>query len=396
MRLAGANQNAKATGLDELPGKSNYFIGNDPAKWRTNVPTYANVRYQNVYRGIDLVYYGNPSQLEYDFLVAPGADPKAISLNVASISGLDRSKLQIDPGGDLVIKAGEDEVRLHKPVVYQAGEGSSRHFLDGHYLLTGGNQVSFEVASYDAEKLLVIDPVLSYSTYLGSAGDLGGNGIAVDSAGSTYVIGTTIGTTGAVAFVTKLNPSGSALVYSAFLGGSRFNSGNGIAVDPSGNAYVTGQTDSTDFPIASPLQALLGGVYNAFVAKLNSTGSTLVYSTYLGGSGVDSGNGIAVDSSRNAYVTGQTRSTNFPTVNPLQASSGGGEGDAFVTKLNPGGSALVYSTYLGGSSVDVGNAVAVDPREMLTSPVKPTRPTSPLFTRCRFYPMLRTVPLWRS
>ena len=190
MSLAGANPKATVTGLDELPGKSNYFIGNDPAKWRTNVPTYAKVKYQNVYRGIDLVYYGNPQQLEYDFLVAPGADPKAISLDVAAIRssadggrrapGVDQ-KLRIDANGDLVIPAGEDEVRLHKPVVYQAAvnqgaEGSARHFVDGHYVLKGDNRVSFEVASYDPGKTLVIDPVLVYSTYLGGSGtttDLG-------------------------------------------------------------------------------------------------------------------------------------------------------------------------------------------------------------------------------
>ena len=270
MTLAGANPKATVTGLDELPGKSNYFIGNDPAKWRTNVPTYAKVKYQNVYRGIDLVYYGNPQQLEYDFVVAPGADPKAISLDVAAIRsaadggrrapGVDQ-KRRIDANGDLVIQAGEDEVRLHKPVVYQAAvnqgaDSSARHFVDGRYVLKGDNRVSFEVASYDPGKTLVIDPVLVYSTYLGGSSD---------------------------------------------------DEGTGIAVDSSGNAYVTGVTQSTDFPTAHPLQAVYGGgmVYgDAFVAKLNPAGSALVYSTYLGGSGVDEGTGIAVDSAGNAYVTG--------------------------------------------------------------------------------------------
>ena len=287
MTLAGANPKATVTGLDELPGKSNYFIGNDPAKWRTNVPTYAKVKYQNVYRGIDLVYYGNPQQLEYDFVVAPGADPKAISLDVAAIRssadggrrapGVDQ-KLRIDANGDLVIRAGEDEVRLHKPVVYQAAvnqgaEGSARHFVDGHYLLKGDNRVSFEVASYDPGKTLVIDPVLVYSTYLGGSGD---------------------------------------------------DQGHGIAVDSSGNAYVTGYTDSTDFPTANPLQAVYDGGDDAFVAKLNPAGSALVYSTYLGGRGFDHGFGIAADSGGNAYVTGTTTSTDFPTANPLQAVLGGG------------------------------------------------------------------------
>ena len=283
MTLAGANPKATVTGLDELPGKSNYFIGNDPAKWRTNVPTYAKVKYQNVYRGIDLVYYGNPQQLEYDFVVAPGADPKAISLDVAAIRssadggrrapGVDQ-KRRIDANGDLVIRAGEDEVRLHKPVVYQAAvnqgaEGSARHFVDGHYLLKGDNRVSFEVASYDPGKTLVIDPVLVYSTYLG---------------------------------------------------GSSYDDGQGIAVDSSGNAYVTGYTDSTNFPTANPLQAVSGGSADAFVAKLNPTGSALVYSTYLGGSerrlGIWDSGGLRREMLTSRVLTG---STDFPTASPLQA-----------------------------------------------------------------------------
>jgi hypothetical protein len=381
MSLAGANPNATVTGLDELPGKSNYFIGNDPAKWRTNVPTYAKVKYKNVYRGIDLVYYGNPQQLEYDFLVAPGADPKAISLDVTAVlsshSGR-RTPLRIDANGDLVIQAGDDQVRLHKPVVYQASEGSARHFVDGHYLLKSGNRVSFEVASYDRGKTLVIDPVLVYSTYLGGSGYDLGYGIAVDSAGNAYVTGGSLstdfptanplqpiyggGSSFGDAFVAKLNPAGSALVYSTYLGGSGDDQGNGIAVDSSGNAYVTGNTSSTNFPTAGPLQTVYGGEQDAFVAKVNAAGSALVYSTYLGGSSEDSGNGIAVDSSGTAYVTGFTSSSNFPTASPLQAVFGGDE-DAFVSKLNPSGSALVYSTYLGGSGEDTGNGIAVDSSE---------------------------------
>ncbi len=383
MTLAGANPKATVTGLDELPGKSNYFIGNDPAKWRTNVPTYAKVKYQNVYRGIDLVYYGNPQQLEYDFVVAPGADPKAISLDVAAIrsssDGNRRAPLRIDANGDLVIPAGEDDVRLHKPVVYQASvkqgaERSARHYIDSHYLLKGDNRVSFEVASYDPGKTLVIDPVLVYSTYLGGDTSDSGTGIAVDSSGNAYVTGDTLSAnfptasplqavfSGGVidAFVAKLNPTGSALVYSTYLGGSDLDTADAVAVDTAGNAYVTGSTASTDFPTASPLQAVPRGI-DAFVAKLSATGSALVYSTYLGGSSFDYALGIAVDPSGNAYVTGQTESTDFPTANPLQGVYGGGMfGDAFVAKLNAGGSALVYSTYLGGSADESGAAIAVD------------------------------------
>ncbi len=380
MTLAGANPKATVTGLDELPGKSNYFIGNDPAKWRTNVPTYAKVKYQNVYRGIDLVYYGNPQQLEYDFVVAPGADPKAISLDVAAIrSSLDGGRtapLRIDANGDLVIPAGEDEVRLHKPVVYQAAvnqgaEGSARHFVDGHYVVKGRNRVSFEVASYDPGKTLVIDPVLVYSTYVGGSNYDQGEGIAVDSAGNAYVTGytaspdfptanplqTVSGGNGDV-FVAKLNPAGSALVYSTYLGGSNGEDARGIAVDSAGNAYVTGYTSSTDFPTAKPLQPTSDGD-DAFVAKLNPTGSALLYSTYLGGNNTDVGNGIAVDSEQNAYVTGYTYSSDFPTAHPLQSVYGGNP-DVFVAKLNPTGSVLLYSTYLGGSDYDLGFGIAVD------------------------------------
>jgi hypothetical protein len=379
MSLAGANRNTSITGLDELPGKSNYFIGNDPAKWRTNVPTYAKVKYQSVYPGIDLVYYGNPQQLEYDFLVAPGADPKEISLDVTAIgsssNGGWKPSLRVDANGDLVMQADEDEVRLHKPVVYQAGEGSSRRFVDGHYVLKGDNRVSFEVASYDPGKVLVIDPVLSFSSYLGGSDSDFGFGIAVDSAGNAYVTGSTKstnfptanplqavlggGTVYGDAFVAKLNPAGTALIYSTYLGGNGEEDGYGIAADSAGNAYVTGSTSSTNFPTVSPVQAVFGGSYDAFVAKLNPAGSALVYSTYLGGSAESFGSAVAVDFSGNAYVTGYTYSTDFPIANPLQAVLNG-PNDAYIAKLNPAGSALVYSTYLGGGGFEIGYAIAVD------------------------------------
>ena len=277
-----------------------------------------------------------------------------------------------------MIQGGEDEVRLHKPVVYQTAvnqgaEGSARHFVDGHYVLKGDNRVSFEVASYDPGKTLVIDPVLVYSTYLG--GDAG-SGIAVDPSGNAYVTGSTSSSNFPTAnpfqavyggftdaYVAKLNPDGSALVYSTYLGGRDSDYGYGIAVDSAGNAYVTGYTESTDFPTAHALQDFRAGELDAFVAKLTPDGSALVYSTYLGGYGgmfeQSYGYGIAVDASGNAYVTGQTGSPSFPTASPLQAVFGGYL-DAFVAKLNPTGSALVYSTYLGGSDYDNGYGIAVD------------------------------------
>ena len=379
MKLVGANTSPRVSGLEELPGKSNYFLGNDPSKWRTNVSHYAKVSYKDVYPGVDLVYYGNQHQLEYDLIVAPGTDPGAIQL---ALEGED--ELELDAQGDLVLHSAGGEVRLHKPFVYQQVDGV-RQEISGAYVLEGRRRVGFQVAAYDAGQPLIIDPVLSYSTYLGGSGtgnDIG-FGIAVDAAGNAYVTGRASSTnfptanplqaangggTGNDAFVTKLNAAGNALVYSTYLGGNANDIGTGIAVDASGNAYVTGSTSSLNFPTANPLQAANGGGTgnDAFVTKLNAAGNALVYSTYLGGSGSDAGSGIAVDASGNAYVTGSTSSPNFPRVSPIQPFIGGGTcfrspcNDVFVTKLNAAGSALVYSTHLGGSSRDEGFGIAVD------------------------------------
>ena len=372
MKLVGANPSPEVVGLEELPGKSNYFIGNDSSRWRTNVSTYGKVEYRDVYPGVSLVYYGNGRQLEHDFVVAPGANPGRIRV---AIEGAD--KLELDPEGDLLLHASSGDVHLRKPIVYQETHGV-RQEVAGSYILHSRNphwaEVGFEVASYDATRPLVIDPVLAYSiSYLGGADTDFGNGIAVDSAGNAYVTGSTNSTNfptgspfqgtnggGSDAFVAKLNAAGSALVYSTYLGGSSNDNGYGIAVDSSGNAYVTGYTSSSNFPTASPLQrANAGGAFDAFVAKLDGSGSALIYSTYLGGRGDDGGGGIAVDAVGNAYVTGSTNSTNFPTGSiALQGANGGY--DAFVAKLNAAGSALVYSTYLGGSGADHGGGIAVD------------------------------------
>ena len=370
MKLVGPSPHATVSGVDELPGKSNFFIGNDPKKWRSNVPTYAKVKYEGVYSGIDLVYYGNQQQLEFDFVVAPGADPRCIRFDVRGTKRIRR-----DENGDLVLKMemGEDEIRWHKPIAYQEKNGT-RQLVATHYAVKDKNRVSFEMAGYDIHRPLYIDPLI-YSTYLGGNGEDRGTGIAVDSAGNAYVTGATSSSNfptvnplqpasegvGYDAFVVKINPAGSALVYSTYFGGSGLDVAQGVAVDSAGNAYVTGITQSTDFPTMNPLQpAYGGGDQDAFVAKINPTGSALVYSTYLGGNGNDLGYGIAVDSAGNAYVTGATSSTNFPTMNPLQPAYGGGEDDAFVSKISPTGSALVYSTFLGGSGSDVAQGVAVD------------------------------------
>jgi hypothetical protein len=362
----GANPSPKITGLEELPGKSNYFIGKDAAKWRANVSNYEKVKIENAYPGIDLVYYGNQRQLEYDWIVNPGAHPKTIRF---AIEG--KANLKVNAQGDLILDE-KSNLRLNKPFIYQKRAGS-RTEIAGRYILLGKREIGFQMERYDASLPLVIDPVLSYSTYLGGAGNDFVQGIAVDSSGNAYIVGETQSTDFPTAdplqangggysdaFVTKLNASGSALVYSTYLGGTGdTDSGLGITVDTSGCAYVTGRTDSSDFPTASPFQASQHGNGDAFVTKLNASGSVLVYSTYLGGTGSEYGVGIAVDTSDNAYVTGYTYSTDLPTANPFQANRGGSY-DAFVTKLNASGSALIYSTYLGGSEFDEGWGIAVD------------------------------------
>ncbi|MGH2360435.1 MAG: SBBP repeat-containing protein [bacterium] len=370
MKLVGANPAPQVLGLDELTGRSHYFIGNDSSKWSTNIPRYAKVRYQQVYPGIDLVFYGNLRQLEYDLIVAPGADSQAITL---AFEGAD--KLDIDEQGNLLLHVPGGTVIQRKPVVYQEVDGG-RQILSGHYVLKGPHSVGFSIPAYDPDTPLIIDPVLSYSTYLGGSGSDEAFAIAIDAAGNAYVTGSTASLNFPVsmgvlqsalsgfndAFITKINAAGSGIEYSTYLGGSLDDQGRDIAVDGNGNAYVTGFTSSTNFPTVSPLQATNGGAYDAFVAKIDPTGSGLVYSTYLGGSGYEtffSGGGIAVDAMGNAFVTGSTASADFPTANALQAALRGAR-DAFVVKLNATGSAFVYSTYLGGSDDDQARSIAVD------------------------------------
>ncbi|MBF0458213.1 MAG: SBBP repeat-containing protein [Nitrospirae bacterium] len=361
-------------GIDELPGKSSYFIGNDPEKWRTNVPTYKKVKYEKVYPGVDLVVYGNQRQIEYDFVVAPNADYNQIALKIDGVK-----TLKVDKDGNLIIAAKGGKMLMHKPLVYQEIDGVKKE-IKGKYHVGKDNLVSFNVAGYDRNKALVIDPTLAYSTFLGgsssgSSGDFG-RSIAVDSQGNAYVTGFTTSTdfpvtTGAVQttikgtsnlFITKLNSAGTALVYSTYLGGSSASGdiGRSIAVDSAGNAYVTGETYSTDFPTAGAYQTTMKGVCDVFITKLNSTGTALVYSTYLGGNGYDGGYGIAVDSSGNAYVTGYTRSTDFPVTSGAFQTTVGGDYDVFVAKLNAAGTALAYSTFLGGRDRDYGYGIAVD------------------------------------
>ena len=378
MTFVGASPQPRITGQRELTGKVNYFLGNDPVKWRTNVPTYAAVRYEGLYPGIDLVYYGNNRQLEYDLVVTPGADPSQIGLN---FGGTDR--LEVDAQGDLVLHSAVGPIRQRKPLIHQE-VGGRQVAIPGGYVLRGAHRVGFQVAAYDASRPLVIDPVVVYSTYLGGTAWDEGKGIAVDGQGNAYVVGMTFSTGStsgspgscskpdADIFVTKLNPTGSAIVYTTYLAGSGGDIGTAIAVDGQGSAYVTGETCSTNFPTTpGAFASASSGSADAFVTKLNPAGSALVYSTYLGGSGVDLGTGIAVDAQGNAVVTGGTSSSNFPTVNAVQPAFRGsagdpggfqpaGWGDAFLTKLTADGSTAIYSTYLGGSGLDEGRGIAVD------------------------------------
>jgi hypothetical protein len=383
LRLVGANSFPRVTGLEELPGRVNYFKGNDPSNWRTNVATYARVKYENVYPGIDLVFYGsNEQQLEFDFVVGSGANPNSIKL---AFEGADQ--VETDADGNLGLLVAGEIILLHKPRLYQMNEGRLEEVV-GSYLVREASspycplEVGFQVAAYDLARQLVIDPVLSYSTYLGGSGYDVGMGIAVDTNGYAYVVGFTqspdFPTTNALdsvlndtdAFVVKLKPDGSGFVYSTYLGGSYGDLGNGIATDAAGNAYVTGVAGSLNFPVVNGFQASAGG-WKAFVTKLNSNGSAILYSTYLGGTGDDRGVGIAVDGVGGAYVTGSTSSTNFPTRNAVQPDFHGGgtnnpynyKGDAFVAKIDTtatGSASLVYSTYLGGNDDDAAKGIAVD------------------------------------
>jgi len=371
LRLLGANNHARLRGLDDLPGRLNYFIGNDPRKWRTDVRTYRKVIYEKIYPGIDLTYYGNQRQLEYDFEVAPGADPKIIRLGFDS-----NVRTEICGNGDLILNSGGVEVREQKPVLYQQVNGE-RRAVEGRYVLIGKRQVGFEIGAYDRSRALVIDPTLVYSTYLGGSGDDSGSSIRVDSSNNVYIAGTTSSTNFplqnaafsanvglADIFVTKLDATGANLIYSTYVGGSGMDRADGIAIDGSGNAFVVGRVDSssTNFPTTAGSfgPVYRGGDFDGIVFKLNAQGNGLVYSAFLGGEDNDSVEGVAVDSLGNAYVTGGTKSTGFPTTVNAYQTTRAGDTDAYLTKINSGGTALAYSSYLGGGGTDRGSGVAID------------------------------------
>jgi hypothetical protein len=376
-----ANARAGMSGADQMDGKINYLTGNEPAKWRAQVPMFGKVKVAGLYRGVDLVYYGNHQQLEYDFTIAPQADPSVIHLRFEGVE-----KLSVSPRGELVVGLGDAELRQHAPVAYQIVKGVQRG-VDARYYIKDSHTVSFALGRYDRDYPLVIDPVFAYATYFGgNAGDTGLS-IKVDANGSVYLAGETLstqfpwsipgtsfqskmlgGVTTGDAFVAKLDSTGTKLLYFTYLGGSADDGAYDMAIDKAGNAYVTGFTVSPDFPTQNALFPKISGTADstfhlyptdAFVAELNTNGSALVYSTYLGGTDKDVGSGIAVDSAGYTYVTGLTYSTNFPVLNAPQTSLAGND-DVFVAKFAPGGGSLIYSTYFGGIGTDEGEGIAAD------------------------------------
>jgi uncharacterized protein (TIGR03437 family) len=409
MELLGAERNAQVSGADKLPGVANYFIGNDPKKWRCGIGAYGKVKYRGIYPGVDAIFYGNQRQLEYDFVVAPGADPKQISLGFTGVTP------SLDIEGKVLLKLADGDLALRKPIVYQIIDGGKK-IVDARYAIAG-DKVRFQLGNYDHSQTLVIDPVFTYLTYLGGSGpdQIGGSqvvnqtgspaqALAIDSAGDVYVTGFTMSadfpvanpyqptskTNTWTAFVSALNPSGTALLYSTYLGVSVYTEGNSVVWDSHDNAlYVVGTTNSPDFPItAGAFQTILApnevgvnevsaGQYNAFVAKFSPSGQ-LTNSTFLGGNYPTTGFGIAMDPQGRAYVVGFTQYncippdsasySCFPTTPGavIPAGTVSQNGNGFVSVFDPKLSTLLYSTLLGDpngaeSSTSEAFGVTVDP-----------------------------------
>lgn len=371
--LVGANRNPQVVGEDLQPGRVNYFIGKDRSKWYTNVPTYRRIRYKNVYPGIDLIYYGNHQQLEYDFAVAPKADPRQIQFQINGAS-----QISLDEQGDLVLDVNDAKLHFQSPLVYQESNGK-RTLVAGGYAMKDESHIGFQVSNFDASKPLVIDPVLVYSTYLGGSGADQPTGIAVDNSGNVYVAGYTdsadfpLASLGSLAtntnhvFVAKLDPTGSNLVYADYIGGNSDDYAVALVLDNANEVYVTGSTQSSNFPVVNAYQSQQPGPYTGFVSRISADGSALIYSTYLGGNNYDQPAGITIDNSGEVMVAGYTQSENFPVANAYQesalANQGGNYGTyGFLTKFSADGSSLVYSTYFAGNSnVEEGGCCWVSP-----------------------------------
>jgi VCBS repeat-containing protein len=370
MDFPGANPAALLSGVGELPGKVNYLIGSDPSSWHTDVPTFSRVHYASVWQGVDLEFYGNAQdQLEYDFLVKPGADAGQIHLAFQGQASLD-----VDAQGNLLMHTAYGDLLQPAPTLYQLA-GGVRQAVAGGYTLGPAGQVAFQVGAYDHGRELVIDPVMSYSTYAGGSADEQGLALAVDGTKAAYLAGSTASTNLPVtsgsyqqtsggqtdAFVAKYSAS-SSLVYMSYLGGSSNDSALGDYVDASGNLYVTGTTSSSNFPTTSGAYATsLSGSSDAFLTKLNSSGSSLIFSTYFGGAGTASESGRAVrpDGNGNAIIVGDTASSSLPTFKPFKSTYQGGTSDAFIAQFNSSGTALLCSSYLGGSGADTAYAVSL-------------------------------------
>ena len=392
MRFIGADPQAKISGVDELSGKINYFIGNNPSQWETGVPIFANVRVTDLYPGVNLVYYGNGRQLEYDFTLAPGANPNSVAIRFDGVS-----QITINANGDLALTVGDGQIRQPGPVIYQVVQGIRKEIRGGFKLLDA-HTIGFSVGDYDHTLPLVIDPILSYSTYFGGNGNDSAAALAVDTNGFVYIAGQTtstefpsgkpFSTPGAfqtsypggsnTGFVAKFDNLGTNLIYLTYLGGDVDDFASSIAVDGSGNVYLAGATQSPNFPVTTnALNQHIAGTsapgtgypIDAFVTELNSSGSNLLFSTYLGGTASDGATSIALDSSDNIYVTGFTYSTNFPvTTNAFQRQSAvtnwyyqiNYNANAFVTEIAAGGAKLLYSSYFGGINFDAAEGVALD------------------------------------
>ena len=328
LRLVGSDGNAQAAGRKELPGRTNHFIGNDPRHWHSGVASFAEVEYRNVYPGVDLVYYGNQRQLEYDFIVAPGASHSVIGFRLVGAS-----RVSLDRDGNLIVTTASGQLVHRAPLVYQEKNGGRQH-VKARYVIGRNGRIGFRIGRYDKRLPLVIDPVLSYSTYLGGTAQERLNGVAVDAQGSIFVVGETFSPDFPVTsdqvvrtrlgdvFVARLDAPGEALTYVTYLGGRDYETGTAIRVDGEGSAYVSGATFSPDFPTAHAIQTTHKGQSDGFVAKLDANGG-LVYSTLLGGSQEDYANGLAIDGSGRVHIGGHTISADFPLVSPLQDSLGG-------------------------------------------------------------------------
>lgn len=372
MRLVGGS-NVEPVGSATLAGHSNYLVGNDRSKWQTGIESYGRVTYHDVLPGVDVVYRGSEqAELEYDLLLDAGVDPAPLEIELQGAQSL-----TLDAAGNAVVQLASGAQLVERaPVAYQTSAAGERLAVASRFELRGQNRLGFVVGPHDRQLPLVIDPVLSYATYLGGQNFDQLYSVATDQAGNTYVAGYTTGflfptinpyqgaylAGGSDAVICKISPTGGGFIYSTYLGGTGADQAYAVATDGAGNSYVSGVTYSTDFPTVAAFQAAPGGggLADAFVAKLDTNGASLSYSTYLGGSGDDFPRGIAATTSGQVFVIGSTFSGNFPLANAYQNVLKGGQ-DAFITALNPAGTTLAYSTFLGGTSAEYGNAVTALP-----------------------------------